>query len=118
MGRLSGRGLPSRLGAPASRLRKSAPPKGDDKGRRSKDWLNTARWQRLRMKVLERDQFICRQTGVMLIGEYPAPNSPVVDHIKPHRGNPDLFWDEENLQSVSKEWHDAEKQSLERRGLA
>lgn len=62
--------------------------------------------------------FTCQQTGVLLIGKYPAWNSPVVDHIKPHRGAADLFWDETNLQSVSKEWHDSTKQSMERQGLA
>jgi len=86
--------------------------------RRSKDWLNTARWQRLRLKVLKRDEYTCQQTGMLLSGKHPAANSPVVDHIEPHRGDPDLFWDEENLQSVTKEWHDRVKQSMEKRGLA
>lgn len=90
----------------------------EDDRRRSKDWLNTARWQRLRLKILARDQYTCQQTGEMLAGKYPAPNSPVVDHIEPHRGDPDLFWDEDNLQSVTKAWHDREKQSKEKRGLA
>jgi 5-methylcytosine-specific restriction endonuclease McrA len=92
--------------------------KAEHNGRRSKDWLNTSRWQRLRLKVLVRDQYLCQQTGAVLSGKHPAPNSPVVDHIVPHRGDPDLFWDEDNLQSVSKAWHDSEKQSLEKRGLA
>lgn len=30
----------------------------------------------------------------------------VVDHIKPHRGDPVLFWDEENWQSLCKPCHD------------
>ncbi|WP_092419173.1 HNH endonuclease [Alloyangia pacifica] len=119
MGRLSGRGLPSRLGAASSRLKKSAAqPSGDAPGRRSHNWLNTSRWRRVRQRVLERDCYVCQQTGVMLIGKYPAANSPVVDHIKPHRGDPALFWDEKNLQAVSKVWHDRTKQSLEKRGLA
>lgn len=28
-----------------------------------------------------------------------------VDHIKPHRGDPSLFFDEKNLQSLSKRCH-------------
>ncbi len=40
--------------------------------------------------------------GVLLMGKHPAPDSPVVDHIKPHRGNPDLFWDRGTLHAVSK----------------
>jgi len=141
MGRLAGRALPSRLGKPPSRLRKPQA-KAEDQSRRSQDWLNTARWQRLRLKILRRDAVdlidqphlmpfdrvlfanmptlwpVCQQTGEALTGEYPAPNSPVVDHKTPHRGDPDLFWDEKNLQSVSKAWHDRTKQSMERRGLA
>lgn len=76
-------------------------------------WYKTARWQRLRAKVLARDRFTCRKTGIVLIGKHPAPDSPVVDHIVPHRGDERLFWDEANLQAVSKAYHDAEKQAVE-----
>lgn len=112
-----------------------------DDGRRSVNWLGTARWQKLRMKVLRRDAIditdkahlfpghilfdgepllwpVCQQTGVLLTGKDPAPNSPVCDHVVPHRGDPVKFWDEGNLQTVSKEWHDKEKQSREKQGLA
>ena len=30
----------------------------------------------------------------------------VVDHIRPHRGDPILFWDESNWQSLCKACHD------------
>lgn len=59
---------------------------------------------------------VCAKTGVMLIGKAPAPNSPVADHITPHRGDLGLFWDEQNLQAVSKEYHDRVKQRFEKRG--
>jgi len=78
-----------------------------------RSWYKTARWQALRQQVLVRDLFTCKKTGVMLIGKHPAPNSPVVDHIKRHDGDPALFWDEGNLQSVSKAWHDSIKQAIE-----
>ncbi len=81
-------------------------------------WYKTKRWQSLRVHVLRRDKYECQQTGVLLIGKYPAPNSPVVDHRRPHRGDAKLFWDPENLQAVSKAYHDSTKQSLEKRGLA
>ncbi|UWQ16145.1 HNH endonuclease [Jannaschia sp. M317] len=80
------------------------------------NWYSTARWQRLRRLALDRDNWVCRQTGALLIGTYPAPNSPTVDHIRPHRWDPELFWDLGNLQSVTKAWHDAEKQRIEARG--
>ena len=76
-------------------------------------WYKTARWQKLRMSVLVRDLFTCQRTGVLLTGKHPAPNSPVVDHIKPHRGNEALFWDEKNLMAVSKAYHDKVKQAEE-----
>lgn len=111
--------MPSRIGKPAGRLRAPVTSAAPDSGaRRSRDWLNTARWQKLRLKILVRDEYTCQQTGVLLIGKHPAADSPVVDHIRPHRGDPDLFWDETNLQSVSKEWHDRVKQSREKRGEA
>ena len=117
MGKLAGRGLPNRLGRPPARLRSPAPSVEPEGGaRRSRDWLNTSRWQRLRLKVLERDGYVCQQTGVALIGKHPAPDSPVVDHKVPHRGDAALFWDEANLQAVSKLWHDRVKQGLEKRG--
>lgn len=77
------------------------------------NWYQTARWQKLRLQALTRDGWICQQTGVPLIGKYPAPNSAAVDHIKRHRWDPVLFWDLNNLQSVSKAWHDSEKQRRE-----
>ena len=37
----------------------------------------------------------------------------VVDHVIPHRGNPDLFWDPENLQPLCAYHHDSHKQREE-----
>ena len=80
-----------------------------------RQWYKSARWQRLRIEVLVRDQYTCQQTGVILSGRANAPDSPVVDHIKQHNGDPQLFWDPANLQAVSKAWHDSEKQRQEKR---
>lgn len=78
----------------------------------------TARWQKLRVEIWVRDGFICQATGILLIGKYPAPNSPMADHIIPAHefwwdGRRDLFWDPENLQTLSKEYHDTGKQKQE-----
>ena len=81
-------------------------------------WYKTARWQALRLEVLARDLYTCQATGALLSGKHPAPNSPVVDHIEPHRGDPAKFWDIANLRSVAKHWHDSIKQSMERGGRA
>lgn len=80
-----------------------------------RSWYKSARWQALRLMVLERDLYTCRQTGVVLIGKSPAPNSPVIDHVIPHKGDERLFWDPNNLQAVSKTYHDSDKQRSERR---
>lgn len=40
----------------------------------------------------------------------------VVDHIKPHKGDPDLFFDPGNVQSLCSDHHDRTKQIEEKRG--
>mgnify|MGYP001201243132 FL=1 len=40
----------------------------------------------------------------------------VVDHIKPHRGDQQVFWDKSNWQSLCKQCHDSNKQRLEKSG--
>lgn len=76
-------------------------------------WYKTKRWADLRRQVLVRDLYTCQRTGLLLTGKHPAPNSPVVDHIKPHRGDPAKFWDPANLQVISKAEHDRGKQREE-----
>ncbi|MET3925950.1 HNH endonuclease [Devosia sp. 2618] len=78
-----------------------------------RSWYKSARWQALRLEVLARDLYTCQQTGVLLIGKHPAPNSPVVDHVVPHKGSEQLFWDVSNLQAVSKAYHDSDKRKME-----
>lgn len=124
MGRLKGRGFKSPLQASrarrpgcastdvpeAARPQSSVPP--------WKKWYFTARWRRLRDFVLKRDRYICQATGVPLVGRANAWNSPIADHKVPHKGDPDLFWDPENVWAVSKRYHDSDKQRLEKSGLA
>lgn len=71
----------------------------------------TARWQRLRWQVLVRDLFTCRRCG----GAHADTSQLVADHIRPHRGDVDLFWDEGNLQCLCKRCHDGAKQRAEAR---
>lgn len=119
MGRL--KALKPRLQKAKSRIRYMTREEADAAWLRARDrneewrkWYKTARWQKLRLFVLQRDGYRCQQTGVLLTGKYPAPDSPTVDHKQAHGGNPDLFWDPNNLQAVSKEWHDRVKQAQER----
>lgn len=77
---------------------------------------NTKAWKRLRIQCFIRDGFRCRRTGNLLGGKHPAPDSPVANHIKPHRGDPALFFDLANLECIAKSVHDSLVQSEERTG--
>lgn len=79
-------------------------------------WYKTARWQKLAWSCYVRDRFTCQRTGEVLTGRYPAPNSPVANHKVAHKGNPTLFWDPDNIETVAKRVHDSDIQSEERTG--
>ena len=108
------RSLPPRVGfvegdrVAADRARNDAAP--------WRAWYRTKRWADLRMAVFVRDNFVCQRTGELAVGKYPAPNSAVANHKIPHRGDPALFWDIGNLETVLKSVHDgliqAEEQSI------
>lgn len=111
--------LPPRLGQAKPADRKEAEAQRTrrrDQEERSRKMYNTRAWRRLRDEVYARDAYTCRKTGVICVGKHPAPNSPVADHIIPHHGDPELFWDKDNIQTVSKAYHDSQKQREERRG--
>lgn len=42
----------------------------------------------------------------------------MVDHIIPHKGDQQLFWDEGNWQSLCKDHHDSTKKAEEARGYS
>ncbi len=117
------KGLPKRLAAAprvvgysdrqsAERARNRARASGNS----LRPLYSSKRWRDLRLVVLERAGWMCQGCAEphLLSGKHPAPHSPVVDHIEPHRGNLMLFWDESNLQAVCKAWHDSEKQRQEK----
>ena len=56
---------------------------------------STARWQRLRRAILERDDGICqiRAPGCTLV-------ATTCDHIYPASTHPELFWAEQNLRAA------------------
>lgn len=119
MGRL--KAMAPRLGTVTPRLGTVAgDERGRDKVRRDtqawRAWYKTARWQKLRQTVLVRDLYTCQRTGVLCTGKGNAPNAPVVNHKRPHRGDERLFWDIDNLETVTKAVHDGEIQKEERAG--
>ncbi len=77
-------------------------------------WYSLSRWRRLRLKVLLRDLYTCQMPGCGRLE--PDTSQLVADHIEPHRGDPALFWDEQQIQTLCKPCHDGLKQAQERRG--
>ena len=119
MGKLS---LPaSRLSVPSRRMTfgsdTAAGPSSVQHSAPWKAWYKTARWRRLREQVLIRDAYTCQRTGQVCGGKHPAPDSPVVNHKRPHRGDERLFWDIENLEVVAKSVHDSAIQAEEQTSL-
>lgn len=72
---------------------------------------STASWKRLRKAQLQAMPWCayCLQLGIRT----PAT---VADHIKPHKGNTELFYSPLNLQSLCKCCHDGAKKRLEMTG--
>ena len=67
-------------------------------------------WQAARRVFLLAHPF-CAMCGKPLAGA-----DAVVDHIRPHRGDWKLFWDESNWQPLCKRCHDSHKQRQENGG--
>lgn len=115
MGRL--RQIPQRIGTVSPRLASLAPKTEAERARQRRDlqawrsWYNTARWRKLRWSVLVEAMFACRRCG-RTEGD---TSQLVADHIEPHRGRDELFWDRANLQCLCKRCHDTAKQAEERR---
>ena len=78
----------------------------------------TKHWAKLRAMVLHRDQYKCQHKGcgAFLKQGTRSPRSAVVHHIKPHKGNLDLFYDINNLQAVCWSCHSGDIQSIETKG--
>lgn len=69
------------------------------------------RWMKARNTYLLNHPLcvMCKADGLIVCAE-------VVDHIIPHRGDQELFWDtKNNWQSLCKPHHDSHKQRIEKR---
>ena len=75
---------------------------------------STKAWRELRWRVLLRDRFTCQSEGCGRVE--PDTSKLVADHIRPHRGDPALFWDDHNLHTLCSSCHSSAKQRSERRG--
>lgn len=107
--------LPSRLAALPPRL--IAAPDDQRERQRFRDaqpwraWYKTARWQKLRWRVLLRDLFTCQWPGC---GKVEADTSKLhADHKKRHGGVEERFFDEDGVETLCEHCHNSRKQALE-----
>jgi 5-methylcytosine-specific restriction protein A len=75
-------------------------------------WYMTSRWKTLRTNQLRR-QPICERCWE----RKRITKATVCHHKIPHKGNPNLFWDINNLASVCSNCHDIDEQRIERGGI-
>ena len=79
----------------------------------------TKQWRILREQALLRDLFMCQHKGCKssLKRGRSGPRSAVGHHLKPHKGDLELFFDLNNLASVCWACHSGDIQSIESRGF-
>lgn len=78
-------------------------------------WYKTARWRALRAQTLKRDLFTCQRAEC---GRIEGRTSELVcDHIEPHRGDEQRFFDPTNLHTLCRTCHDGVKQKEEQATL-
>lgn len=120
MGRLKAQ--PPRLKAMAPRLSAPADEAGRNKHRDAntpgRSMMASRKWRGddngvggLRWSVLKRDLFTCRICGLLS----PDTSKLEADHIVPHKGDPNLFWDADNLWCVCGQCHATVCQTIEAR---
>ncbi len=66
-----------------------------------------------------RDAYLAQRPLCAMCAALSPPRlsaATVVDHIQPHRGDPVLFWDQDNWQGLCTSCHISRKQRLERSG--
>ena len=88
-----------------------------DEGKRL---YRTARWLNLRKQILLRDGYVCQVSGVLLRGGRSDRTATVlrpavIDHLMPHMGDEQLFFEPDNLWAISADVHDTVCQAIERR---
>ncbi|QJQ03928.1 HNH endonuclease [Herbaspirillum rubrisubalbicans Os34] len=72
----------------------------------------TKQWFRLRHHQLQKEP-LCR----FCLEQKRVSAATLVDHIEPHRGVEEKFYDPANLQSLCKPCHDSIKQQMEKSGV-
>lgn len=90
----------------ASRVGTNTDSHGHDRGGAARSWYRSAEWKRLKQAAHVRDNFTCQRTGTLCLGKGRDWNAPVANHKIPHRGRRDLFFDLDNIETVTKQVHD------------
>ena len=100
---------PPRHGHPTLRDKSQRDRAHDQRRGSSRDRGYTSEWERARQLYLA-EHPLC----AMCERERRFMPATVVDHIQPHRGDRELFWNENNWQALCKRHHDRDKQREER----
>ena len=79
-------------------------------------WYHSAEWKALRLAAFQRDGYICQRSGVLCLGKGNDPDAPIANHKVPHRGDRDMFFDIDNIETVTKAIHDGVIQREEKQG--
>ena len=69
-------------------------------------------WYQMRVTIFARDNYLCQLCGCICIEGHPL-KKPVCDHIVPHRGDVELYYDMDNLQTLCASCHSRDKQREE-----
>lgn len=77
----------------------------------TKPLYNSKRWYQLRHRQLLEHPLCALCSRLARVTK-----ATIVDHVRPHRGDPERFYDAGNLQSLCKRCHDGAKQQLEKSG--
>lgn len=70
------------------------------KNKESNKWYYRKSWKTIRLNYLQQNPF-CEEC----LKEGNHVQAIEVDHVHPHQGNPELFYDQNNLQSLCKSCH-------------
>jgi len=73
----------------------------------ARHWYDSARWRHQWQPRLLREQPLC----VRCLAAGKTVPSEVADHIEPHRGRYERFWDWDNLQGLCVQCHNAKSRS-------
>jgi len=76
-------------------------------------WYDTTRWRKVAKRQLAKEPYcrLCERIN-------RETRAKIVDHVRPHKNDYDLFWDPENLQSLCASCHSGIKRIEETTGYS